>query len=186
MASTGIDQNDIDHLLEDAAYLQDEADALTYVIEEVPYDELTPDGESIRGYLYQIALSEKEYYRPVIEQTYRDKRVVKLSEFSQIGDSYQLSEEEQKNEIIKVIRKMGKQRASLITLLQKFTHYDWNTILFDEKGRDLSLFSFTRGMITRERALLKKIADLVLIYQNEKGQQREIERKSKSRKRWVE
>lgn len=178
-------QNEIDDLLDDVSYLQDEAEALTYVIEEVPYDETTPDGDSIAGYLLQIIYSQSDYYRPVIEAVYQENRLIRLTDFAHDFDKYAADQEEDTKQIQKIIRRISKQRASLISFISKFTKPDWMKAVRDEKGRDISLLTFTRRMVTQERALLKKIADLILIYQKEREQQRDIERKASSRKSWM-
>ena len=156
MGDITIKQVEIDHLLEDASYLQDEAEALTYVIEEVPYDEKTPDGESIRGYLTEIRDAGSEYYRPVIEKTYREHRPVNLSDFAYQNDGSKNEAQKDQKEIIKLIRGIGKKRASLISLVRRFTLSDWQKLLREEGGREITLFWFFRSMVTRERAILKK------------------------------
>lgn len=186
MREKEINPKEIEHLLEDVAYLQDEAEALTYVIDEVPYDEETPDGESIRGYLTEISDAGADYYRPVIEKVIREHRTVSLSDRLSEDTESKDSDQKDPKEIAKVIRGIGKQRASLISLLGRSTLYDWQKPLREEGGNEITLFRFVRSMVTRERALLKKIADLVMIYQNERAQQREIEKKSASRKAMME
>ena len=44
MTDREISQEDLDRLIDDASYLQDEAEAMQYVIDDVPYAKTPPEG----------------------------------------------------------------------------------------------------------------------------------------------
>ncbi len=54
MADREISQEQLDQLIDDASYLQDEAEAMQYVIDTVPYTESPPEGRSIAEMLLLI------------------------------------------------------------------------------------------------------------------------------------
>jgi len=180
MTDLNISQKQIDNLVDDAEYLLDEAEALKYVIDSVPFDETPTDGMSIVNMLRLINHAQTDYYRPIIEQVFSENRIVRLSDYENVNQTFETPEEDEAN-VQKVLRRIIKHRAALLTVLNKIPFIDWERSLKNENGREITLFEFTQTMIKKERAILKKIADLVLIYQNEKAQQREINNKASER-----
>ncbi len=177
-----ISNSEIEKLLDDANYLIDEAEALKYVIDAVPYDETPPDGESIIDMLRLINFAQKEYYRPVSERVFSENRLVKLNEITHFKKAYQDHDEEKERDIQKVLSKIIKNRAALLIFFNRITVIDWERILKDQFGTQITLYDFAVEMVKEERGLLKNIADLVMIYQNELHNQREINRKISQRK----
>lgn len=180
-ASHEVHQEQIDQLTDDAAYLQDEAEALTYLISQVPYDTDPPDGLSIYSMLRLIDHAQKNYVRPVIEKVFSENRTLILTEERHFRNTFEKDESEEKD-VQRVLRKIIKHRAALISMIKKIPLIDWERTLEDELGKKISLYTFTREMIAEERRILKEIADLVLIHQNEKLSQREIDARVEQRK----
>ena len=182
MARKEITQDNVDELISDAEYLQDEAEALKYVIDMVPYRETPPDGYSIYNMLKLIDHAQKEYYRPIIEKVYTENRLQRLSHFEHYQDTFsEKDEDEDEINVQKALSKIVKHRAALINIFSQITLIDWDKELIGEKGESLRLFDLANRMIREERRVLKDIADLVLIYQNEQQHQREINRKASRR-----
>jgi hypothetical protein len=177
-----ISNSDIEKFIDDANYLIDEAEALKYVIDSVPYDETPPGGESIIDMLRLINFAQKEYYKPVAERVFTENRLIKLNEITHYKKAYAEHTDEKERDIQKVLNKIIKNRAAIINLFNKITVIDWERILKDYSGEEITLFYFVSGMVKEERAVLKKIADLVLLYQNELQNQREINSKAGHRK----
>lgn len=174
-------QEDLDNLYNDAEYLLDEAEALKYVIDRVPYDESPPNGMSIYNMLRLIDHAQTNYFRPVIENVFAENRLQRLSEFEHYTESFDEDPDEE-TDIQKVLSRIIKHRAALINSIKQIPLIDWEKKLKQEQGNEINLLAFAERMITTERKKLKEIADLVLVYQNEKTHQREIENKASQRK----
>lgn len=171
-----INQDLIDHLIDDVSYLEAESEALKYLIDSMPYDEKPPGRRSIKEMLRYIDFLQHQYYRPIIERVTSEKRVVDLFNFSDVKEEFSETEGEE-IDIQKVLNKIIKHRVALQTILEKFRQIDWEKTLKTESGDDITLYQFIETMVKNERSILKEIADLILIYQNEKQHRREINKK---------
>lgn len=178
MSDKQISQDEVNQLIEDAAYLQDEADALQYVIEEVPYDQSPPDQPSIAEMLLLVDHAQTSYYRPVFEETLSSDRPTHLDDFTHFEENFSLDDEEV--DIQKILRKISKHRAGVVNLLEDTSLIDWEEVVYDE-GEQLSLFNFIKQMIYFERDMLKKIVTRVRIFSQEKQTQRDLEQRQEQR-----
>jgi len=171
MGNREVSQEELENLISDITYLQDEADALTYVIDSVPYDEKPPSGRSIVETLLFIDHAQQEYYRPVIEDAYKSTRPINLNSYISPEESFEVDEDLAKD-VQKVLYKISKHRAGLINLVKNIPLIDWERMI-SKGSKDLTLFEFANEMVRKERATLKDIADLILSYeQNNKVQNR--------------
>lgn len=175
MAKHEITQEQLDTLTEDASYLQDEAEALQYVIETVPYTETPPDGRSIAEMLMLIDHAQVNYYRPILEDAFKNPRPTRLSNYEHFRDTFELDEEKMSN-IQKVLKKLAKHRAGLVNLINNIPLIDWERVIYRD-DREVTLYDFIQEMIRFERAELKRIADQVMVFNQEKQTQRELERR---------
>ena len=182
MIDREITQEQLNELLDDAEYLLDEAEALKYVIDSVPYDETPPDGLSIYNMLKLIDHAQVHYYRPITERVFSENRLIKLSDFEHYKDSFEAETDKDEINIQKTLSKIIKHRAAVINVFKRISLIDWERTLRGEKGEELILFDLATKMIRDERKILKEIADLVLIYQNERQHQREIDKKASQQK----
>lgn len=182
MTDQEVTQQQYEELLDDAEYLQDEAEAMKYVIDAVPYTEKTPDGNSIYGMLRFIDHAQKNYYRPIIERVFSENRIIKLTDFEDAENTFEEKSNEEEKDIQKVLNKIIKHRAALLNIFNKITLIDWERGIKDHNGNVISMLTFARQMIRNERKTLKDIADLILIYQQEKEQQREVQSRAEQRK----
>lgn len=176
MPNTMINQDLIDHLIEDVSYLEAESEALKYLIDTIPYDEKPPERKSIKQMLQLIDFTQHHYCRPIIEKVLAEKRIINIATFIQLDEAFSDVEEEE-IDIQKVLNKIIKHRAALLTIINKIHLIDWKKTLKNDDGEEISLYQFVSSMVINERATLKEIADLILIYQNEKQHQREINKK---------
>ncbi|MFO7846894.1 MAG: hypothetical protein R6V27_10055 [Balneolaceae bacterium] len=179
MTNQEVTQEEYKALLEDAQYLQDEAEALMYIVDQVPYTEVPSGGLSIIQMLALIDHAQQNYYRPLIEKTFSSPRVLQLKNFDTYDETFEFDEDEK--DVQKILRKLSKHRAAIVNLFNKIPLIDWERALKTENGKTISLFEFANEMIRNERKILKKIADLVLIYQNNKQANREVDAKAKQR-----
>lgn len=182
MTDQEITQEQFNELISDAEYLLDEAEALKYVIDSVPYEETPPDGMSIYNMLKLIDHAQVDYYRPITERVFSENRLLKLSDYEHYKDTFEEETDSDEINIQKTLNKIIKHRAAIINVFKRISLIDWERKLRGERGEDLILFDLANKMIRDERKVLKEIADLVLIYQNERAHQREINKKSSQQK----
>lgn len=175
MADEEITQEKLDQLIEDAAYLQDEAEALKYVIDEVPYDEDPPDGRSIAEMLLLIDHAQLSYFRPILKDAIEDKRPTHIDNYEDFEETFEPDEEKRKN-IQKVLSKLSKHRAGVINTIKNISLLDWETVVYNN-NQQILLFDFIQQMIRFDRTQLKQIADLVMLYNNQKQNKRQIQQK---------
>lgn len=175
MADREISQEQLDKLIDDASYLQDEAEAMQYVIDNVPYTETPPEGRSIAEMLLLIDHAQLSYYRPILEEAIDNPRPTHLDNFTHFRESFEEDEEKAKD-IQKILRKIAKHRAGLVNAIKNVSLIDWETIVYRDSQQVL-LFDFMQEMIRFERGILKDIADQVRVYNQEKQKQREIEQR---------
>ena len=97
-------------------------------------------------------------------------------------ESWNLERPDDIKDIFTVLNKIVKHRAALINVFKKIPLIDWERTLKDSDGNEISLYDFASGMVQSERKILKEIADLVLIHQNEKLKTREINQRVEHRK----
>lgn len=179
MTDQEITQEQYNELLEDARYLQDESEALMYIIDQVPYTEVPSGGLSIIQMLALIDHAQQNYYRPLIEKSFSSPRVLQLKNFEDYNKTFEFDEDEK--DVQKILRKLSKHRAAILNLFERIPLIDWERALKNEKGRTISLFDFANEMVRNERKILKEIADLVLIYQNNKHANRQVDAKARQR-----
>lgn len=181
MTDQEVTQEQFEQLLDDVNYLGDEAEALQYVIDRVPHSEDPPEGRSIYSTLKLIDHAQINYYRPIIEQVFAENRLLNLSDYKEYKDTFESEAEDEEKDIQKVLRKIAKHRAALLNVIKKIPLIDWERGVKDNSGRIITLYDFVQGMVRQERKHLKEIADLILIYQNEKMAQKEINAKARNR-----
>lgn len=182
MTNQEITQEQFNELISDAEYLLDEAEALKYVIDSVPYDETPPNGMSIYNMLKLIDHAQVNYYRPITERVFSENRMIKLSDFEHYKDTFEEVTDEDEINIQKTLSKIIKHRAAVINVFKRIPLIDWERNLKGDRGESLILFDLANKMVRDERSILKEIADLVLIYQNERQHQREINKKASQNK----
>lgn len=182
MTDQEITQEQFNELLSDAEYLLDEAEALKYVIDSVPYVETPPEGMSIYNMLKLIDHAQVNYYRPITEKVFSENRLIKLSDFEHYKETFKEITDENEINIQKTLNKIIKHRAAIINVFKRISLIDWERELRGEGGEALILFDLANKMVRDERRILKEITDLVLIYQNEKQHQREINKKASQQK----
>src|SRR5680860_990677 len=113
MPKQEITREQVDRLIEDATYLQDEAEALKYVIDEVPYTVNPPEGRSIAAMLLFIDFSQMNYYRPILEKAIEDTRPTHIENFKDFEASFE-PDEEKMQDIQKILSKLSKHRAWVV------------------------------------------------------------------------
>lgn len=173
MTDREISQEELDKLIDDVSYLQDEAEAMQYVIDNVPFTKSPPEGKSIAEMLLLIDHAQLSYYRPILEEAVNNPRPTHLENFTHFRDSFEADEEKMKD-IQKTLSKIAKHRAGLVNAIKNISLIDWETVIY-KNDQQLLLFDFMQEMIRFERGILKDIADQVKVYKQEEETRREIE-----------
>ncbi len=168
-----IKQSQIDSLIDDVAYLEHEAEALKYVIDTVPYDKAPKGGKSVAEILHFIDHAQQQYYRRVIEDTFRNNRPINLNSYTKPDESYERDEELIKD-IQKLLYKISKHRVALLNLVKNLQLIDWEREI-SEGRQTLTLYEFTNNMVQEERKTLKKIAELVMTFRETNSPETESE-----------
>lgn len=182
MSEHEVTEQTLNNFVQDAAYLADEAEALKFVIESVPYAVTPAGGMSICNKLRLINHAQNNYFKPVIESVFSENSTIRLASFEHYTDTFETEPDEDTN-VEKVLQLIIKNRGTFLNMIEKFPYTSWERTLTDKEGETIYLLDFAREMIRDERKLLKEIADLVMIYQKEREQQREIDKKAASRQR---
>ena len=148
-------------LIEDAEYLLDEAEALGYVINSVPVYEKPPGAESVFEMLALIDYAQKKFYRPAIEQIYRQTSA--RIEIEDYRKTFSLDEDEK--DVMKLLGHIGKNRSAIITFIKKMPIKDL-LIQGSINGKSRSIASLIEEMVEMERVQLKRVADRILSIDN--------------------
>ncbi len=148
----------INNVLQDAAYLTDEAEALKYVISAIPVNEKPPGGASVFEMLAIIDHAQISYYRPLIEQILvKPGSSTNVQHFEKTFDP----EKYEAGNTDKLLGKMSKNRVSFITYLKKMAVSDLQK-KGEVNGSTRSCAQLLEEMTQFERQQLRKIADRVL------------------------
>lgn len=180
MADQKVSREEVNRLIEDAAYLQDEADALQYVIDSVPYDQSPPGKQSIGEILLLIDHAQTSYYRPILEEAVSSKRPTHINSYTHFKESFDF-DGDIKN-IQKILRKVSKHRAGVVNAIKNVSLIDWETTIYNG-DQQILLIHFMQQMIRFERGMLKDIASQVMEYSKEKETKREIEQRQQRQQR---
>src|SRR5699024_7484846 len=118
----------IDQLIEDASYMQDEAEALKYVIDQVPHDQQPPDGRSVAEILVFIDEVQSHYFRPNLEKAVENPRSVRVESLDQFTDN--MDEAEDIGDIQSLLDHLAKHRAGIINIIKNVPAIDWSSDVY--------------------------------------------------------
>lgn len=176
MEEREVTQKQVEQLIGDASYLQKEAEALKYVIEDVPYGAEPSDGRSIAEILSLMDHAQYSYYHPIINEIINNKRPVHLNDFEDYKDTFSFQKE--KNNIQRILDTLANHRASLVNDLNDISIITWNRASYGD-DREILLADIVRQMNRDDQIHLKKITNLIKAYYQEKNTQREIKQRRK-------
>ncbi len=174
--SNTISQKQVDQLLQDAAYIQEEAEALKYVIDQVPYRQAPPGQRSIAEILLFIDYTQLHYFRSFLEEAIENPRPTRIDRFSDFEETFEAEEKETEN-IQNILSKVAKHRGGVINIINNISLTDWNSTVY-VNGQEISLFDFTQQMIRFDHIQLNKIAELVRTFSEHKQTERQIRKQS--------
>lgn len=179
METREITQEERDRLIGDISWLQDEAEALQYVIDSVPVRETPPGGRSIAEMLLLIDHAQQEYYRPVLMHAPGRSKPYDMEQHPPFDETFEM-DPGKAEDVQRMLQKIAKHRAALVNTATGISLIDWETPLNQGEQR-VMLFDFIRGMVRWERSVLKEIAEQVRIWHQDREAHRELEQRRKQR-----
>lgn len=172
-----INKQSLDDLKSDIGYLKYEAESLHQVIEFVPYSEKPLDGASIVEIFLSIQTSQAqivEILKDIVSKG-TELDIASYELFTIIELSNNEIEEYSIGEIVDNIVLM---RSQLIEIISDKTEAYFLVDLCNKEAK-ITVFNLLLSMVKEERALLKRIADLIMTYQTDRQFQREISKRPK-------
>lgn len=169
-----VDEKQISNLVEDVSYIAYEANALSHVVDTIPYTKKPGSEElSIIEMLIVLDSDQQDYYRKVLEKVFSSNKPVHLLHYKQGSESFQAGEN-LKKDIQLVLSNIARHRSTFISLIENRPPEDWKKKIIKDKA-EVTVFDFIKEMIEKERGVLKRIAELVLAYQNDRQFHRNVE-----------
>lgn len=167
----------IDQLLDDVSYLQDEAEAFKYVINTIPYEEKPAGKDSILEMIAIIDYAQKYFYRPFVENAAGLSR--KKFEYDEnYRTSFKLDMDKY-GSVENLLNKIIKHRAALLSALNKLNALDWHKKGY-VKGKEKPIFQVITEMVEFERSQFRQIADRVMAIENNRQAQSQAKSKAES------
>ncbi len=150
-----------DHLSrikDDAAYLIDEAEALSYVIDSVPTADKAQGIKSIAEMIALIDHAQQSYYRPACERLYSVPEVnEKLTDFNATFDAG-MYETDDTGKLLSHISRNRTGFLNFINELQNDELRHTGTV----NGEEVSIAGLLEEMVTFERRQLREVAERIL------------------------
>lgn len=205
--SETVSQQQIADLAEDASLLREEALALQNLIDTVPYDQSTPNESSILDKLKRLDQLQVTYFLPVFDpeaeegstkcplesldvaQEHLDAagnapREESASEESATDESpsrISPSEESGRSrEVQAVLKSLSEHRTTLIDHIRELPAAAWERPVI-RSGEELTLYQFALEMVQHDQQVLKEVASLVMVFQQDSWSRREINQQAAAR-----
>ncbi|AXJ01490.1 hypothetical protein CYPRO_2243 [Cyclonatronum proteinivorum] len=145
-------------ITDDIAYLVDEAEALTLVIDVVPATEKSSGITSILDMIYLIDHAQLTYFRPLVEQLFSLPKVqASLPDFRTTADFSSIQHESTEA----VLKNLIRNRKSFVAYLQA-AGQDCIEKAGEINGQTRTIADVLQEMIVFERQQLKLVAERVL------------------------
>lgn len=171
-----INQKQVLNLIEDVSYISFEIEALSKVINSVPYDRKpAPDELSIIDNLISFNSKQKGYYWKVIKDVFHSNKPLDLNDYDYISNIEKDEIDEVFEKDVKlVLSEIAKHRDDITRLIEVQAVKDWKKTITKNKA-ETTIFNFVREMVQKERVVLKQIAELIAAFQNDRQFRRIIE-----------
>lgn len=148
--------NNVSEMIEDLGYLQEELEALKYVIPAVPYSERPPGAVSILDMIGRLKEQQERYYRPLIQNMVRSDSD---QEVSWVDDKFQVADDTDMEELL---NKTIKKRSSYVHFLRQVPERKWEVTADPDGQGKRRVAELLREHIEFERRQLKEVADIVM------------------------
>lgn len=154
-------------ILDDASYLIDEMEALSFVIKAIPVTERPAGTYSVLEFIASIDHAQKAYYRKAAQLFLSE------TEFSIPLYKNTFKADLVKDDIETVLSELKKNRLEFVHFLQSVPESQWG-VSFTLNNQEYSLFELLMEMIQNERSVLREIAERVLAIDQSKANQKGI------------
>lgn len=172
MGNKEIAGEQVEKLLEDIAYLRDEAEALRAVIDSVPSNRRPSGKPSIADKLALIDHVQRSYYGSSLQKAVKKESSPEVREREEVDASFS-QQEEQTDDVRNILESLVNYRVELVEMLQDLSLHEWSKVL--RRGeQEVSLHRFMREMVRFERDALREISERVMMYNREKQTRREL------------
>ncbi len=151
-------ENDLRILINDLAYIQDELEALKYVISSVPYDERPPGSVSIKDMIGLLKEQQERYYRPLIESATGKLKAADPETITPVNEDFQIDDHV---DIQELLNKTIKKRASYVNLLNNLPQEKWSTE-FKAGDQIFTVAELIEEHISFDRKQLKRVAEYIM------------------------
>ncbi|MFU8860725.1 MAG: hypothetical protein ACNA8K_09890 [Cyclonatronaceae bacterium] len=152
-------------MVDDAAYLQDEVEALKYVIKSVPYEEKPGGKFSILEMVALIDHAQQNHFRLAIEKILTGRTQSALDQ-EDYRKSFSPSQIEGKS-ADRVLEKIIKHRAAIISMLGRVVPADLHKTV-SIRGKEKNIHDLLEEMLQFERSQLRQVAERVLTISDRK------------------
>lgn len=180
MGNHKVSQQQVDRVLSDARYLQKEAEALTSVINDIPYRAQPPEGYSISQILLLIDHAQQSYYNPIIDNVTDRNRSVSLQDVTHFTDTFDPPKGDD-IDIHHTLKSLAKHRGLITNKLDDLTLIDWRQSIYIADG-EITLLKFIQEMTHNDQIYLKEITKLIQAYHQEKKSQKAVDKRQQKPK----
>jgi hypothetical protein len=154
-------------ILDDASYLIDEMEALSFVIKVIPVTERPAGTYSVLEFIASIDYAQIAFYRKAAQ--------LFLSETTFFIPHHKSSFKPDtiSNDVSIVLSELKKNRIEFVDFLKSVPEKQWE-VLFTLNNQEYSLFELLTEMIQNERSILREIAERVLAIDQSKANQKGV------------
>jgi|GEM_PF-4917294 len=177
-----VSQQQISELTEDASLLLQEAQTLQNLIETVPYGQSTPEESSIQDKLHLLDELQLSYFHPVFMSGtgIGSAKSSSLENLTDVVERIQSDEEREAPEIQSILESLSDQRSVLLDHMKTIPVGEWDRTI--RRGdEELSLYEFAIEMVQFDQKILKQVASMVMVFQQDSWTRREINQQASAR-----
>lgn len=177
-----VSQQQISELTEDASLLLQEAQTLQSLIETVPYGQSTPEESSIQDKLHLLDELQRTYFHPVMmsESGIGSARSGPLESLTEVVERLKSDGEREAPEIQSILESLSEQRSVLLDHMKTIPAGEWDRTI-RRAEEDLSLYEFALEMVQFDQKILKEVAGMVMVFQQDSWTRREINQQASAR-----
>lgn len=166
-------------LIERVEYLQREAKMLTRVIDHVPYDENPPDKPSIQQLLIHLHRIQSDYLLPLVNKLEQNSESEDVShpELESFVSNLEDQAGEVSTEIEELLETIARKREQILFTIKELSESKWSLNI----DQDRTLKDELDLVVDYETSILSQISEQVMVYSQQRSNQREIEQRQQQR-----
>lgn len=154
---------------------------LSRVINYVPYDERPPQKPSIFELLIRLFCMQEEYFRPLLgKATTANDSSFKYTSLESYVDQQETKEGEEFEDIEQLLQQIAEDRNEIIKLAKELNNGQWNLSVMLE-DEEVCVMDLVNQIVEKETSILSNISEQVMVYSQQRSNQREIQQRRKHR-----